>query len=334
MSERYYLGVHWGHRRESVDEAAERALRSLASLRELEPELFPGWVVWLDTKEKSLEHPLVEDLDHVRERLRVKRHEPDAPPLPDVDPGGFALELWNGAPAPELTCRFSLTVGVHHGAWNVPAPNDLELLLPLAPRPDLLEPARLAVILARLARDFDADWGTVSTNQHLMAHGANREPGAPLVGWLVFLSAPRGRARTALPPGARAAAVEGGTIYTASDAFDWNASDALRTALDEGKLLAPTGAPPSPAPAAVEGGDAYEAALELAVLAQQLAEKAPRARQRRADDLADAAAALVVKRDAEGVARVSALLDLAHRLGLAGDDDRDALRALLGRVGA
>jgi hypothetical protein len=335
MGERYYLGVNWGPRKESVHDSAARVMRALEGLKELEPELFSRWYVWRREKgEPSLELPLSVDANGVTNALRLTRHESDAPPKPDIDERGFTLDVWNGETTPELACMLELSLGIFPGGWNIPAPNECELHLPAKLPERLLEPARMSRLLALLARAFDADWGAASTNQHMMASMGVREPGAPLVGWLVFLSSARGRPRRALPAGATAETLEGlGTIYTASPTFHWPSSDALREALEKGKLIGPTGAAPAQT-SSHAGGDAYEAALELAVAAQALAEKAPRVRQRRAEALADAAAALVVARDREGVARVSALLDLAHRLALASDDDREILLALLARVEA
>jgi hypothetical protein len=339
MGERYYLGVYWGHRRETIDESAARALRILAGLREVEPELFPRWFVWKGTKEESLLHPLVEDVEHVRDQMRKRRNDPDHPPLPDVFESGYALDIWNGF-EPDMTCRLALTIAVHHGAWNVPAPNDCEVMLPIQPRPGILDPARLANVLARLARDADADWGTVTTNNHLMASAGNREPGAPLIGWVVFLSQARGKARKALPKGASVETVEGlGSLYTASPAFDWGASDALRTALEKGKLVHPTGAKPAESSSAAEPGAietegvSHDAAVELSARALSLAEKA-RTRERAAAELAAAASTLLVKRDAEAASHVAARLDLAHRLGLLTDEDRESFRELLARLEA
>ena len=243
MGERYYLGVYWGHRLESVDACAERARKVLESLRALEPALFPRWYVWKESKEASLEHPLDEGQGNVRDSLRVPRQEPDAPLKPDVDPGGFALELWNGAPTPDMTCRFEMTTGVHHGAWNVPAPNDCEVQLPLAPSPELRLSRRAWRSSSRPSRATSRPTGgRCSTNQHLLSSAGSREPGAPLVGWLTFLAAGRGRAPRELPPGASVEIVDGlGAIYTASaSSFDWQAADTLRAALEKAKLARPT----------------------------------------------------------------------------------------------
>ncbi len=255
--QRFFAGVYWGDRRESIDESAARVARLLTALGRLGSD-FERWYFRKESRGESTERVELSAPDALRASMAERMYEPG-----EHDPYGFMVELWNGVD--DQAMDLDVTVGAHLGLAHCPAPNACVVQLPrdVGTEHSRLDPARLVEVLGELVEVMEADWGLVSTNERLGQTAMQIAPGAPHVGWITFLSHRRGRLPSPPSPARVTSHPRGNLLVLDGPAFDEAAADRVEEFLTARGLLKAVGSYREVASPPVERGTERAGALDL-----------------------------------------------------------------------
>lgn len=182
MVEHFYLGAYWSAREETVGACADRAVRWLARLREIDP-AFLRCYEGGNSREEALSRPVAPDRPTILrllggDRLRKDRDRTTTPVT------GFTFGLWNGGEEGE-----SIGLMVSCGAYSKRFGNSCVIELPRGGEPAnrILRVPALHELIAATVACWEPDHGVVTSHQCLNA--LNYPVGGIQVGWLVYLSA-------------------------------------------------------------------------------------------------------------------------------------------------
>jgi len=240
VTEKYYAGVYWRGRKESVAECARRAERYFRLVAPLDS----TWAHWFrkaDTLEKSLASRVVPTASAFEELLARKEHR-----LLD----GYMLSLWNGehsgavsqfsdATMTNFSCGHASRFTPNVCILNPPAPGDG----PAGER--IVSASTMTQVLRAMALAWDPDRGVVISESYRDQTWPDKLPPA-LVGWVTYLSRRRGTVPP-LPAPVRVEPVEDlGTLitltperFTVDNPAHVELAHHIRQILDQAGLLGP-----------------------------------------------------------------------------------------------
>ena len=233
MSERYYVGVYWGARKESAAQCARRLHGLLDALAPVDP-LFSRWFQQARLRKQALQRPVPSDVASITEFVahNVMRDDRRQP----MEELGFSVWLWNGGSGGN-------DVGLHSGCggFSEHVPNYC-LVDPPSAGPGMervLTSSVLNEVLRAMALAWAPDWGVVMSRAHERL--LPREPSAHVrVGWATYLSTRWGTVPS-LPAPVRVEPVEdrGSLILLTPERFTASNSEHVALADRVRELLAP-----------------------------------------------------------------------------------------------
>jgi len=214
MTDQYYIGAHWGKRKESADECADRLAKFLHGLAPID-DTFSHWFQSASTRRKALNRGVQISHSALRERLLAGRNRKDAGKAV-IEELGFAVRLWSGQEDEEAS-----VLSVHCGAHSSqPLSNSVVLYFPRsgAGAERCLQAGNVLRTMKFIAECWDPDWA-VCVSRDLRSE-LEKYLGSPLrmpfPGWMLFLSRSRGEV-PALPAPSSVAQIPGGSIIIAKE---------------------------------------------------------------------------------------------------------------------
>ena len=191
MSHHLFLRSYWGARTETQERLAERLESFLTALSTCDPSL-TQWFRKGNTKAVALRQPVALDQTHLIDVIQSGRRG-DRPADKEL---GFRFGLWTGQDGQahlEIAC--GITSPLFPNFCLLYFPNDEEITR------RLLERDKLLALLEAVVRSWEPDWAHVSSRELEQAVGwPTRSKTTALPGWLVYLSAARGRVPRLPPP--------------------------------------------------------------------------------------------------------------------------------------
>jgi hypothetical protein len=233
--EKYYAGVYWLNRQESVTACARRAESYLRQIAPLDP-TWTHWFLTANTLEEALKLRIAPCAATLEALFRQKEHQ--------WMQGSYMLHLWNGDPSHNGTrTNFSCGSSSHFVS------NACVLEVPLPARSHtgerIVNAATMAQALRAMALAWEPDWGVVMSQAHRSQIHPEALPPV-LVGWVTYLARHRGTVPP-LPAPVRVEPVEDlGTLitltperFTASNPAHVELAAQVRERLEQAGLLAP-----------------------------------------------------------------------------------------------
>jgi hypothetical protein len=237
MLETYYAGVYWPQRHESAEACARR---TEAYFRLLSP-LDATWAHWFeqaDTREEALKLRILPVAATFEALFARKEYQ--------LLRDGYSIGFWNGQEDPGAT-----GTNIACGQGSKFAPSNCCVLEPPTPARSpqgerIVNASTMAQVLRAMAVAWEPDRGVVMSHAYLdLLRQAGKLP-AVRVGWITYLSRPRG-AVPPLPTPVRVEPVEdlGSLIiltperFTAENQAHVELAARVREQLDQAGLLAP-----------------------------------------------------------------------------------------------
>jgi hypothetical protein len=248
--ERYYLNGCWAGRPDSPADCGRRAASFLAALAQIDP-LFAHWYKKGRSRKDALAHTVTPTEDALATLFRagVARTDIDGTPMPEL---GALVSVWSGGAGREAV-DVTFCCGAQPTRYS--PLNNCVLRLPLpgtGAAARVLRRDTLVRLLVETARAWEPDWAAVVSvpyRDRYQAAALTASGRVPVLGWLLYLTAHRGRVPP-LPAPARVIPPEesgiGGTIviltdepFTVSRSDHLAIAEAVRDCLLGARLLEP-----------------------------------------------------------------------------------------------
>ncbi|MFO0549588.1 MAG: hypothetical protein U0271_14440 [Polyangiaceae bacterium] len=229
MAHETTIAVYDHGRPATASEFADRIYRLLGRASVVEPR----WETWSYSSQNGRQEP-IRSLDDANTAVRDASGEWQVGAAGSKPRVAYTPSLFVGreaAPVVRVDCR----AGMERTAVPAWTPNLVEITVRGA-----LELATVAVLMRTLVEIFEPDWGHVRLDGSPTPPRAIFSDGAPVIGWVTYLSAAYPKL-PALPPPARAYPVQRGTVLTASEKAEDSAAAIapLRRALAGAGVLLP-----------------------------------------------------------------------------------------------
>jgi hypothetical protein len=184
VNDSFYIGAYWPTRPEPLEMCTSRAERFISELADVDALLAPWFLK--GARRSPASAALVTDRESLSLALASGSNRRDADGSV-IDELGFSLSVWNGDEADPVSlsirCGISAPGMSNSVVVNLPPPSERSA--------KLYDRATASAVLMILVEAWDPDWATMTSNSLREAQGAGA--GRPVLGWLTYLSANRGR---------------------------------------------------------------------------------------------------------------------------------------------
>jgi hypothetical protein len=184
MGTRYFMGVYWPARKESVEECADRALRFFGDLMACDSALSTWYEKRRSRKQALAKRANVANREYLLGRLKKGRNRQNIRRTA-IEDLGFSFGLWNGgedAKDADLYVRCGLY-------WQSPNPQtDLGNCVTLDFPEDLgslRQSERMASVLTAAAKAWNPEWAGIMSHEAMDARGFSTK--RPFLDWMVFV---------------------------------------------------------------------------------------------------------------------------------------------------